>query len=91
MVNLLNPKVALFVLALLPQFVTLDHGAVLTQFVILGAVLALGGMLVNGLVALFAGSLGRRLTRNAWLGRTLNRLSAAIFVGLAAKLATQRA
>ena len=54
MVNLLNPKVILFILAFLPQFVD-PARPVLPQFVMLGLVFNLGGLIVNGAVALFAG------------------------------------
>lgn len=86
-VNLTNPKVILFVLAFVPQFVDPARGAVLAQFLIFGAVLAIGGFVVNGLVGLFAGGLGRRLTGSAGFARWLGRISAGIFTGLALRLA----
>lgn len=85
-VNLSNPKVILFVLALLPQF-TDPSLPLLPQFLILGLVLSLGGMVVNGAVGVFAGGIGRRLARSAGASRWLGRLSAAIFGGLALRLA----
>ena len=54
MVNLLNPKVILFILAFLPQFVDPTR-PILPQFLALGLVFSLGGLLVNGAVGLFAG------------------------------------
>lgn len=84
LVNLSNPKVILFVLAFIPQFVAPGAGAVLAQFLVFGAVLSLGGLLINGLVGVFAGAFGRRLMRR---GRALGYLSAGIFVALAARLA----
>lgn len=86
LVNLLNPKVVLFILALLPQFI--DHARpVLAQFMVLGLVFATGGFVVNGLVGFFAGSIGQRLARSARLARWLGRASAVIFAGLAVRLA----
>ena len=85
-VNLLNPKVILFVLAFLPQFVNPENGSILGQFMIFGLVLAAGGMLVNGGVGVFAGTLGRRLT-GARFTRGLGYVSAGIFTVLAARLA----
>jgi threonine/homoserine/homoserine lactone efflux protein len=85
-VNLLNPKVILFVLALLPQFID-PSAPVLPQFLILGGVIATGGLIVNGAVGVFAGSLGARITRSPRIGVWLSRASAAIFVALAARLA----
>lgn len=86
LVNLLNPKVILFILAFLPQFVD-PARAVLPQFMILGLVFALGGLVVNGIVAVFAGGLGQRLATSATVARWLGRAGAAIFTGLALRLA----
>ena len=85
-VNLTNPKVILFVLAFLPQFT--DPGrAVLPQFLALGAVLAIGGLVVNGTVGALAGGAGRRFMTAPRVRRWLDRVSAAIFLGLALRLA----
>lgn len=86
LVNLLNPKVILFILAFLPQFVRPDR-AVLPQFLTLGIVFCVGGLVVNGLVGAFAGSIGQRLAGSARLSRWLGRISAGIFAGLALRLA----
>ncbi len=83
-VNLTNPKVILFVLAFVPQFVDPAAGPILGQFLILGAVLALGGFVINGLVGVFAGGAGRRLTG---AGRWPGYLSGGIFTALALRLA----
>lgn len=88
-VNLTNPKVILFVLAFLPQFVDASR-ALLPQFLALGALLSLGGFVVNGLVGLFAGGVGRRLVRSPGFGSWLGGISATIFVALAARLAVER-
>ncbi len=86
MVNLGNPKVILFVLAFVPQFVD-PARPVLPQFLVFGLVLALGGLVVNGIVGVFAGGLGARMAGSPRVARWLGRVSAAIFVGLAARLA----
>lgn len=86
MVNLLNPKVILFILAFLPQFVD-PVRPILPQFLTLGLVFSFGGLLVNGTVGLFAGSIGQRLARSANLSRWLARVSAGIFGALALRLA----
>ncbi|MCU0803434.1 MAG: LysE family translocator [Rhodobacteraceae bacterium] len=85
-VNLLNPKVILFILAFLPQFVDPTR-AVLPQFLTLGAILAAGGLVINGLVGGFAGGIGRKLAGSVTLACWLPRVSAAIFAGLATRLA----
>jgi threonine/homoserine/homoserine lactone efflux protein len=85
-VNILNPKVALFILAFLPQFVD-PARPVLLQFLMLGAVLMAGGLVINGAVGMFAGGLGQALARSARLERGLRYASAGIFFALAARLA----
>lgn len=86
MVNLLNPKVILFILAFLPQFVD-PARPVLPQFLLLGLVFSTGGLVVNGLVAVFAGGIGQRIAASAPFARWLGRVSATIFAGLALRLA----
>jgi threonine/homoserine/homoserine lactone efflux protein len=88
-VNLLNPKVILFILAFLPQFVD-PARAVLPQFLILGAILSAGGLAINGLVGGFAGGIGRKLAGSVTLARWLPRVSAGIFAALAARLAVMQ-
>lgn len=83
-VNLTNPKVILFVLAFIPQFVTPEAGSILPQFLLFGAVLGVGGFFINGAVGVFASGLGRRMLRSS---RALGMISGAIFVALAARLA----
>lgn len=83
-VNLTNPKVILFVLAFVPQFVVPDAGSILGQFLIFGSILALGGFVINGAVGVFASGAGQRLARGS---RVLDWLCASIFAGLAARLA----
>lgn len=83
-VNLTNPKVALFVLAFVPQFVDPAAGPVVLQFLIFGAVLSTGGFVINGLVGVFAGSLGQRLAKGS---RMLDYITAGIFSALALRLA----
>jgi threonine/homoserine/homoserine lactone efflux protein len=85
-VNLTNPKVALFVLAFIPQFVD-PEGPVLGQFLLYGAILSSGGFLVNGAAGACAGRAGRRLMSSAGFERWLNRIAATIFVALALRLA----
>jgi threonine/homoserine/homoserine lactone efflux protein len=85
-VNLSNPKVILFVLAFIPQFVDPQRGAVLPQFLLLGAIVALGGFVINAVAGIMAGRLGRRVGGGAG-GRWLGRVSAAIFAALALRLA----
>ena len=86
LVNLFNPKVILFILAFLPQFVDPTR-TVLPQFLMLGLVFCGGGLVVNGVVGVMAGGIGRRLAQSDTLPLWLGRISAGIFAGLAIKLA----
>lgn len=87
LVNLSNPKIILFTLAFIPQFVDPARGAVLAQFLIFGAVLGLGGMIVNSAVGLSASGLGRHLATSPRFARGLGLVSAGVFAALALRLA----
>ncbi|WP_390912855.1 LysE family transporter [Pseudosulfitobacter sp. SM2401] len=83
MVNLTNPKVILFVLAFVPQFVD-PTKPVLAQFMVFGMVMGIGGFFINGGVGAFAGTIGKRVARGS---RALDYVASGVFVALAAKLA----
>ena len=85
-VNLMNPKVILFILAFLPQFVDPSR-PIFPQFITLGLVFSIGGLIVNGAVGFFAGSIGQHIARSAGLAKWLSRISATIFGALALRLA----
>jgi threonine/homoserine/homoserine lactone efflux protein len=85
--NLLNPKMALFVLALFPQFVHLEAGNVAVQIMTLATVLNLIGIVVNGAVILTVSRLGRAFSRASGRFRRLPQvLLGTVFTGLALKL-----
>ena len=90
LVNLLNPKVVVFILAFIPQFVDPARGSVLLQFLIFGAVLNIGGTIINGIVGIFSGRIGKALVTNGKVARIFQWLTCAVFLGLAAKLAFDR-
>ncbi len=81
-VNLLNPKTALFFLAFLPQFVDPARGAVAFQVAFLGLLFALMGLMSDGLYALAAGSAGRWVKRNGRALRWERYLTGGVFIGL---------
>lgn len=88
--NVLNPKVALFFLAFLPQFVDVRRGSVVWQILLLGLIFNLGGTLVNLGVAHAGGTLGELLRRNARFARLQQWFTGLVFIGLGARLAWQR-
>ena len=85
--NLLNPKIAMLYLALLPQFIDPAVGSVLTQSLTLGSIQTVISVSVNAIIALAAGSIARFLgTRPTWL--LLQRwLMGTVLTGLAVKMA----
>jgi threonine/homoserine/homoserine lactone efflux protein len=85
LMNIMNPKVSLFFLAFLPQFVSPAQGSVTLQIALLGLLFMLSALLVFGLLSLAAGRIGGFLRKGRG-GLILNRLSGVVFVGLALKL-----
>ena len=83
--NLLNPKIAMLYLALLPQFVQDGAGPVPWQIARLGALFMLATLIVFGSFAWLAGGLSL-LLRSARAQRLLNRSAALVFVGLGIRL-----
>jgi threonine/homoserine/homoserine lactone efflux protein len=85
--NVLNPKVALFFVAFLPQFVSPEAAHPALQMIALGLIFDLGGTLINVAVACGFGTAGDWLRRKPQIWRWQQRVSGAIFVGLALRLA----
>ena len=85
--NLLNPKMALFVLALFPQFVQPEAGSVALQILVLATVLNAIGLVVNGAVILGASRLGRAFAGTGRFRRLPQYFLGAVFAGLAVRLA----
>jgi threonine/homoserine/homoserine lactone efflux protein len=83
-VNVLNPKTALFFLALLPQFVDPDRGGVWSQALVLGLVFVALGLVTDSMYALAAGTVGGFLRRRR---RGMRYGSGIVFVGLGAAAA----
>ena len=81
-VNILNPKTALFFLAFLPQFVDVSRGAVGFQILVLGLIFVALGVVSDGLYAVAAGTAGAWLKRDGRLLRAERYVSGSVFVGL---------
>jgi len=84
--NLLNPKVALFVLALFPQFVVIGAGSVALQIMIFATVINVSGLFVNGAVILMASRAATKFVGSVKMKMILNKILACVFFGLALRL-----
>lgn len=88
--NLLNPKIAMLYLALLPQFIDPAAGSVLAQSIVLGAIQIVIGVSVNAMVAFAAGSIALFLgTRPTWL-LVQRWLMGTVLAGLAVRMAMEK-
>jgi threonine/homoserine/homoserine lactone efflux protein len=81
-VQLLNPKVAIFFLAFLPQFVDTSRGQIAVQILVLGIVFTLLAVLSDGAYVLLAGAVGGWLRTNRRVRRRLSQLSGVVYIGL---------
>ena len=81
-VNVLNPKTALFFFAFLPQFVDVSKGSVAWQMLLLGVIFVLLGILSDGVWALLAGTAGNWLKRNLRFLQAQRYFAGSVFVAL---------
>jgi len=88
--GILNPKVAIFFLAFLPQFVRPERGHVVAQFLLLGGILALLDLLWAGLLAAAAARARHRLSASRRFALWRDRLAGGVLVALGLKLAFTR-
>lgn len=90
LVNLFNPKIIVFMFAFLPPFIRPENGSPLLQLLILGMIFNVGGTVINCVVALFAGKIGAALSTSLNFRRWFSRISAGLFLLLAARLMIER-
>lgn len=87
LIDILNPKVAIFFMAFLPQFIRPEIAAVPLQIAGLGILVILIGFPIECLFVLLAAKLMRALQTNSAIGPWLERLFSSILIGLGVKLA----
>ncbi|WP_050183216.1 LysE family translocator [Domibacillus robiginosus] len=87
--EVLNPKTALFFLAFLPQFVDPTRGASIVQFMTLGFIFVLLGVVYTTLIAITVGPISRWIKRFSWLNQGGNKMIGAIYISLGLKVALQ--
>ncbi len=88
--NAINPKVVLFFLSFLPQFVIVERGAVSWQTAQLGLVFTAQAVLLFGLLGYFSGAVGQWLGRTPRAGLWLDRIAGTVFVALGLRLIAAR-
>lgn len=88
--NAINPKVALFFLSFLPQFVVAQRGAANLQIALLGITFTIQAAILFGLLGFFSGAVGAWLARRPRAGMWLDRVAGAIFIGLGLRLVVAR-
>lgn len=81
-VNMLNPKTAIFFLAFLPQFVSPENGSVPVQFILLGIIFVSLAVTSDSLYAILAGSAKQLLTRSRKVAKIQTMFSGVIYLAL---------
>ncbi|WP_341368256.1 LysE family translocator [Yoonia sp. BS5-3] len=91
LINVLNPKLSIFFLALLPPFLSGNPGTVTSEMILLGAVFMALTFVIFVLYGVFAAFARARLLRSARIMQWLNRSFAGIFAALGLRLAFEKA
>jgi len=87
LIEVLNPKTALFFLSFLPQFVDPARGPAAAQLLVLGAILVIMSIIYTTLLALAAARMARLIARHRAIGRWQGKVIGSIYLGLGLQLA----
>ncbi|MEI4771847.1 LysE family translocator [Psychrobacillus sp. FJAT-51614] len=82
LVEALNPKTALFFLALFPQFVDLESGTIVTQFLILGVIFVVLTVIYTTILSILTGKIRQQITRGVGMNRWSNKVLGLLYIGL---------
>jgi threonine/homoserine/homoserine lactone efflux protein len=88
--NAINPKVVLFFLSFLPQFIIPSNGDISWQLAVLGVTFTAQAAVLFGLLGYFSGSIGQWLNTKPKAGMILDRVAGAVFIGLGLRLIVSR-
>ncbi len=88
--NAINPKVVLFFLSFLPQFVDASRGSMELQLGLLGLLFTAQAAVLFGLLGYFSGSVGAWINRQPQVGQWLDRLAGTVFIALGVRMIVAR-
>ncbi len=88
--NILNPKVSLFFLALLPQFINHESGSPALQMLLLGLIFIIQALIIFFLISIYAGKLAKYITGNSTLLRRFNLTKAGLLTLIGIQIALSK-
>ena len=89
LVEVLNPKTALFFLAFFPQFVNPENGSIISQFLILGIIFVVMGIAYTTILAIGTGTIGRLMKRESGISRWGGKVVGLVYIGIGLQVVLQ--